>query len=170
MIIITNITTKINTNFQNIYNNIFYDLDLFLLKCNKCFGSTFHRHGCYSRKVKVSGRLIDLKIYRVKCKYCNKTHAILPHNIVPYSRIMLSEQIRIINNDNLKNLMYSNFLIDEDNICYVKNQYNKHWKEKLRSFSISLCFDEVILNSIFIFNQQFMQIKCTFCLIFPHPT
>ena len=42
------------------------------------------RYGSYIRRVKIGGREAPLAISGLKCKVCNRTHAVLPSFIVPY--------------------------------------------------------------------------------------
>lgn len=50
--------------------------------CPHCNGETIS-HGFYQRKLLIEEEKWELSIYRVKCKACGKTHAILPDFISP---------------------------------------------------------------------------------------
>ena len=52
--------------------------------------------GVTGRGIKIRGELIKLRIVRVKCENCGKTHAPLPSYIVPYTRICLEERSEIV--------------------------------------------------------------------------
>ncbi|WP_423236818.1 DUF6431 domain-containing protein [Clostridium butyricum] len=54
------------------------------------------KHAYYNRHIKTPNGIIMLKILRVKCKCCNRTHAIFPECIVPYSQVLLNDHISII--------------------------------------------------------------------------
>ena len=65
-------------------------LNTFRLECNCCHwkGSCI-RHGYYERSyLLTAGDLVGegtkIRILRVKCKHCGRTHAILPEEIAPY--------------------------------------------------------------------------------------
>lgn len=65
-------------------------LNVFGLECNNChWKGCCIRHGYYERSYLLSvGDLIGegtkIRILRVKCKHCGRTHAILPEEIAPY--------------------------------------------------------------------------------------
>ena len=55
------------------------------------------KHAYYNRHIKTPNGIIELTILRVKCKCCNKTHAIFPTCIVPYSQVLLKDHLSILN-------------------------------------------------------------------------
>jgi len=87
-------------------------------------------HGYYIRYLKK----ISLSILRIKCKSCNKTHALLHPSIVPYSQIALSDTIDIIINydegSNNMNVINNNPEITESDVIYTINKYLKHWQKR----------------------------------------
>ena len=101
-------------------------------------------------------------ILRVRCKSCGKTHAIFPECIVPYSQILLSDHISIINTYNSKAsfepIMLANEFIDESNIFYIIKQYLEHWKERITSFKISL--DWIYVNIVDTKNRNLSSFSC----------
>ncbi|MFT9497992.1 DUF6431 domain-containing protein [Anaerosolibacter sp.] len=58
--------------------------------CPKCEGST-HFHGFYERKLKFADSVIVTTIARVKCTFCNATHAVLPDFISPRKHYSAAE-------------------------------------------------------------------------------
>lgn len=54
--------------------------------CPDCGGKT-QGHGSYVRRLKdkLSGPVVKVRIYRVKCTVCHKTASLLPHFVRPYS-------------------------------------------------------------------------------------
>ena len=143
------------------------------LSCTCGLKGNLIKHGYYKRSVKSDGELIQLKILRLICKSCKKTHSILPNSIVPYSRTLLKDQINIIStyllNGSFDQVMIDNILIDESNLRYIINNFNRHWKERLISFKIHLN-NELIKLCFKYYNRQFMQIKCTPNILFVAPT
>ena len=169
MIIITIFINKSNPIYQENYNNMINNLPLHKLECTCRQKGNLIKHGYYKRSIKFNGELIPLRILRVRCKSCGKTHAILPDWIVPYSRILLKDQIEIIktyhDNKSFDKIMINNYLIDEAHIKYIINNFNKHWKERLNTFEIS--FDNQLIKLCFKhFKRQFMQIKQTPNILF----
>lgn len=151
---------KDNSNIQSVYDDfINNEIDFFKLKC-PC-GHTGHltRHAYYTRTVRTVRGIIRIKILRVICSICKKTHAVMMHHIIPYSSILFNQHIQIISSSigQLDKLM-SNYNIDEAHIKYIKKQYLCHWKQRLISYH--LLIDSYLIKNCFkFFNRQFMQIK-----------
>ena len=150
------ITTQKSKFFSQIsYNKMINDLPFHNLTCTCSQKGSLIKHGYYTRFVKIYGELCKLKILRLICKCCNKTHAILPDWIVPYSRILLNDFVAIIlayqQRITFEPIMIENLLIDENNIRYIIKQFKKYWKERLTAFKIHLhnqLFLEAKLNKI----------------------
>lgn len=66
----------------------------YLIKCACCHSTELFSHGYYKRNVifEFNNQLIirRITIKRVKCKKCNKTHALIPIDIIPYKQVVLS--------------------------------------------------------------------------------
>lgn len=53
--------------------------------CKKCgYMGKLHRHGYYYRNVITVFGTYRIKVLRVKCPCCKKTHSLLPHFLIPY--------------------------------------------------------------------------------------
>lgn len=159
---ITISTKKINDFTQINYNIIIDNLHFHKLACTCGISGQLIKHSYYTRSIKKPNGSLDLRVLRVKCKSCNKTHAILLQFIVPYSQILLQDHISIINayenKSSFEPIMLSNLLIDESNIQYIISNYLQNWKERLIAFGIK--FDKSISDKCFLnFGKQFMQIK-----------
>ena len=66
-------------------------LNMFALECNNCHRrGECVRHGYYERGYRLTAEDIvagtRIRILRVRCKHCGRTHAILPEEIIPYLR------------------------------------------------------------------------------------
>lgn len=161
--IISNLNQKIKSLTQKSYDKFIKNIDFYKLTCSCGRSGQLVKHGYYKRNVKNNDGKATLTILRVKCKCCGKTHAVFPECIVPYSQILLSDYISIINAYNTKSsfepIMIANEFIDESNINYIIKQYLEHWKELIISFKISLDLS-ISKQCLKIFNKQFMQIKC----------
>mgnify|MGYP006916109811 CR=1 FL=1 len=111
--------------------------------------------------------MIKLRIVRVKCENCGKTHALLPSYIVPYTRILLEEQLEIVRQSegerNYAAVMNANALIDESDVRSVIRRYRRSWKERLISFGLSIREEaEALVKGCFqYFRRQFLQIRGT---------
>lgn len=164
------VTTKKFKSFSlTNYNNLIDNLPFHSLTCTCGSKGDLVKHGTYPRNIKLSEGKLTLKIQRVKCNSCGKTHAILPEWIIPYSSVTLSDQTKIIDafitGKDFSSIMLDNPEIDESNIRYVLNQFLYHWKERLIAFKITLD-DEIVKSCFKYFNRQFMQIKSTLNILF----
>ena len=157
---------------QKSYNKFLDRINIHELPCSCDIKGQLVKHGYYERKIKISGQINTIKILRAKCESCGMTHAVFPKEIVPYSQIPLQDQIVIIQtyllNESFETIMITNEFIEENNIKYIINNYRTYWKERLKSYRISI-FDKVkslISKCLNTFKRQFMQIKCTPNILF----
>lgn len=150
---------------QKSYDDIINNLDLNRLRCPNCNGFNMLIHGYYFRSVKTCVGKIALKVLRVICPYCHKTHALLLSTIIPYQSIQLKDQLRIIQDDDIDSLMIENNGINEIDIVRVKENYNNFYKELLISEGIKLD-DNLIINCFKYFKRQFLQIKRRLNILF----
>ena len=77
------------------YTQFILTLNLFRLECNHCHcRGECVRHAYYTRQYVLEPHDLEegtrIRILRVKCKHCGRTHAILPEEIVPYQKYTLS--------------------------------------------------------------------------------
>lgn len=159
---ITNLNIKIKYLTQDNYNKFIENIDFHKLSCSCGMSGQLIKHAYYDRHIKMPEGVITLTILRVKCTCCGKTHAIFPESIVPYSQILLTDHITIINAYNsgssFEPIMMANEFIDESNISYIIKQHLRYWKERISSFKISLDLS-ISKQCLKLFKQQFMQIK-----------
>jgi hypothetical protein len=160
---ITNIAAKIKYLSQKIYSEFLDSISFHKLTCSCGISGNLIKHAYYNRSIKTPVGLVGIRILRVKCKCCGKTHAIFPECIVPYSQILLEDHIKIviayIENSSFQPIMMTNLLIDESNIRYIINKYLHHWKEKIAAFLIPMGIN-LSYDCLCSFKRQFMQIKC----------
>lgn len=146
---------------QDSYDKIIDQLDFLTLECPSCKHSgCLIKHAKYPRTFRMSNSNITVNIVRVLCKECGHTHAILLCDFVPYSQILLSDQLDILQSDNDEEFLSENPNFDLSDIRYIKKQFNLYWKQRLISHSISLeC--SLFISCFQFFSRQFMQIKTT---------
>jgi len=154
---------------QTIYNNIVFSLPLHLMECScGCKGCLIY-YGFYCRSVKHYGEKVSLRIQRVKCKECGRTHAILPSFIVPYSQASLADQqlvlLEFFRYGKVSTVPDRNHLIDESNIRYILRQFRIYWKSRLESLALTLA-DHLVLPCFRNWSMQFMQIRHTPNILF----
>lgn len=168
---ITIFSDKCNPVSQVLYNNVLCDLQFHQLTCTCGHSACLTIHGYYKRHIKHGDSLMPLRICRVCCSMCRKTHALLPSSIVPYSRVALSEQIKIISchesHEDFSSVMNEHPSIDESNIRYIIHQYLCHWLQRLLSAALSFSPQGRLIHGCFSsYNRQFMQIKRTPNILF----
>ena len=159
---------------QKTYDNIISTIPFYSLKCTCGLSGLLIGHGSYPRSIKIEGSKTALTIQRVRCKACDRTHAILLSSMIPYSQISLEDQLDIIKDDSIpkgQKMMERNPSIDENNVQSILLQFQRHWKQKILSQGISLALSSDLVQQCFCsFNRQFMQIKTTPNILFLRPT
>ena len=160
---------------QNVYNDILSSLQFHQLTCTCGHSACLSVHGYYQRGLKTPDGLIRLRICRLRCHVCRRTHALIPSLIVPYSQISAPDQADIIHlfpdKTALRSLLDRIPCIDENNVKYIMRSYRRHWKQRLLSCTIPLFpLKELITRCFSSYCRQFMQIKCTPNILFPLTT
>lgn len=123
------------------------------------------RHGYYHRRLKTRDGTIVLRILRVKCKECGRTHAVLPELTVPYSQIPADIQqymlLYPLGSPELEKLMQDNSDISESDVLAVRRRYRRNWKERLQTMGRQIRDDitDLVRLSFSVFHRQFMQIR-----------
>ena len=114
---------NINYNFLNNlnnYNNIDY---IHYFECSHCNSYNLIKWGSYNRNLYyIEDNIIKykkIKILRVKCKDCGKTHALIPAFIVPYKIHALDVILSALSNDDIS------LSINYDTITRWNKQFNK---------------------------------------------
>lgn len=130
MIIIKN-GGKINPLSQKSYSDAVNSIDYSSIPCTNCHNSEarFQAHSYYTRNVSFLGFKTKIKILRVICTVCRKTHAILVESIVPYFIISKEDIVTIIGNNDHHDFSYIYFLkrffkaiTDYERICLIKSR------------------------------------------------
>jgi hypothetical protein len=160
---ITSISFKIKYLTQKTYNQFLDTLQFHRLSCSCGRFGCLIKHAYYERRVKTPDGCIILRILRVICRHCGKTHAVFPECIVPYSQVLLADHLKIIKTHLSRGcfepVMMSNLYIDEGNIRYIIRQYLRYWKERIAAFALVLD-DTISFHCLKTLKRQFMQIKC----------
>ncbi len=150
---------------QEIYNNFIAKLPLHQIECNCGQAGCLDRHAYYRRMLKQQESTISLRILRVKCEACGRTHAILVDQIVPYEQVASDVQQKMIqfkfSSDEIQELLDENLDITDSDVYAVKRRYKEQWKERLNTMKkkITDSLGELIRSSFSEFHRQFMQIR-----------
>ena len=164
-----------NSFSQDFYDSIVFSLQFHQLTCSCGRSACLTIHGYYFRSVKTPHGVIRLRVCRVKCSECGKTHAILLSVIVPYSQILLEDQQQVIllyeQGKDPYQVCSGNVFIDENNVKSVLRSYRRFWREKLRAERIPLTPLRSLVRMCFsLYLAQFMQIHRTVNSLFSIPT
>ena len=118
---------------QDYYNNIVFSLPLDRMECTCGASGSLIFYGSYNRSVKCGGTVLVLRIQRVRCRKCGKTHAILLSSLIPYSMISLQDQQQIIYHaltaGSCSDVMDRNPLIDETNVRHILRRFRMYWQD-----------------------------------------
>ena len=97
--------------------------------CCKCGNREFSIHGEYERNVIKEGKEYKIKIKRVKCTRCRKTHGILPDFLLPYYQTEAEEIIECVE-EMVEKEKSTTEIEKERNIIRQKlNQWRKKYKK-----------------------------------------
>lgn len=164
-----------NSLSQDSYDSIINSLQFHRLACSCGRHGCLTIHGYYRRHVCTPEGDLSIRICRVKCSECSATHALLLSSMVPYSRILLEDQIGIAcayEDSSDRNAVCSrNPFIDENNVKSVVRRYRIHWRERLRCAFLSLLPQDHLVHGCFSnYSMQFMQIRRTINHLQASPT
>ena len=160
---------------QVYYDSIVNHLQFHRLSCTCGHSACLSVHAYYERGIFLPEGALSLRICRLRCSECGRTHAILPSSIVPYDRISLSDQHRIIcayeDGSDRNAICEENPSVDENNVKAVIRRYLLFWIQRLLSEAIRLTEIQSLVHDCFAFySMQFMQIRRTFNKLFPGTT
>lgn len=97
------IDIKTNINIENILLKLkrlikkyekCYNFDYFV--CPNCKSDKCMYYGSYTRNIGLLGEYCKIKIKRVRCKSCKRTHALIPQFIIPYFQNEITYILSII--------------------------------------------------------------------------
>lgn len=160
---------------QDLYDQLLANIQFHQLSCSCGLSGGLKIHGYYTRGIKSGIRQLPLRICRVKCSICGRTHALIPSSIVPYSQVALADQAAIIsdmeNGRSHANIMDRTPSIDESLVSSILRRYRQHWQQRLLSEDIALMpLPQLVQRCFQAFGRQFLQIKCTPNLLFLNTT
>ena len=156
---------EIKTLTNEKYQEFVSGLEIHRIFCSCGHAGCLVRHGYYRRKLKTADGTVTLRILRVRCKECGRTHAILPECVVPYSRIPVDIQQKMITHrlgdPELEDLMTCNPDITESDVLRTRRSFKRYWRQRLLSIGIDIAaqITQIIGKCYQEFRRQFMQIK-----------
>lgn len=172
---ITILVQDCNLISQSFYDSVINRIQFHQLTCTCGHSACMTIHGYYLRSIKLPNGTSRLRICRVRCSECGRTHALLLSSIVPYSQIRICDQQQICiayeHHLSTASACDSNPEIDENNVKSVLRNYCRCWREMLRSLRISLSSLITLITSCFAdYSAQFMQIHRGFNRLFSYTT
>ena len=79
--------------------------------CNNCgYAGNLHRHASYYRTIICKEVIAQVRIQRVICPDCRKTHALIPSDLIPYFQHTLETIISLLELIKVKKQSYSKIL------------------------------------------------------------
>lgn len=128
------------------YDDILSSIQFHQLTCTCGHSACLSVHGYYLRGLKTPDGIIRLRLCRLRCHECRRTHA-------------------------LRSLLDRIPCIDENNVKYIMRSYLHHWKQRLLSCGIPICpLKELVSRCFSSYCRQFMQVKRTPNILFPMTT
>lgn len=151
---------------QDYYDSVINNLPFHQLKCSCGHSACLSIHAYYTRSVFLPDGIYPLRICRVRCSACGRTHALLLSSLVPYDRISLLDQHTVIcayeDGTDRNAVCDQNPTIDENNVKAIIRRYTHFWLQRLLSESIRLReISSLIRNCFSFYSMQFMQIRGT---------
>lgn len=164
-----------NTFSQRFYDSVIALVQIHQLTCKCGHSACLTIHGYYYRNVQTPEGKVMIRICRVKCSECGKTHALLLSSFVPYSQVPVGEQqeiaVSVEDGQPIREIYDDHPHIDDNCIKSIIRRYKKHWKERLVSESITLSpLPGLIRHCFTLYSAQFMQIRSTSNTLFSLPT
>lgn len=113
------IITHSDSNFklnQINYRKIVHSINLKSIECDSCSHHDWSFHSSYYRYVDLLNRKVKIKISRIICNHCHKTHAILIEGMVPFSSLSHSDIINVLSS-------YDPGLVYSSHFYFLKHKY-----------------------------------------------
>lgn len=129
----------------NNYLEFVANLEVKTIKCPYCGTAHMERHGYYRRYINISETKHYIKILRVRCKICGRTHAVLPDFIIPYLHEPIKDMINVVTSKTSSSI--------EDNIKKNKYKIEKKWKPMLHS--LCLTFIDELYKLVLLCSKRF---------------
>ena len=160
---------------QDYYDSVINSIQFHQLRCSCGHSACLSTHAYYTRGILRPDGILSIRVCRLRCSECGRTHAILPDSIVPYDRISLSDQYTVIqayeDGTDTNAVCEDNPSLDENNVKSIIRRFVLFWLQRLLAETIRLTEIPSLIRDCFaFFSLQFMQIRRTPTVLFPVPT
>lgn len=111
-----------NKNIELIFNQMYSDcvnsMDFSQITCNSCMSNSWSYHAYYYRYISIFSKRIRVRITRIICCTCGRTHAILIEPMIPYLSALFTD---------LTSLIIFSVLIFDSSLCaYYRKKFSTH--------------------------------------------
>lgn len=149
---------------QAIYDQIINKVDFKNFECNCGAKGSLVKIGSYPRFYKTTTKRICIKIQRVMCKHCGKSHAVFVECMIPASMLLLTTQLEMLRsyyNHTLDEFLSNYPTIDRANVTYIIKNYEQNWAKYLKKAGFTLKSKETENTRYFLekYQIQFLQMK-----------
>ena len=120
--------------------------------CRQCgYGGNLHRHGSYNRTIICREITAVIRVQRVICPDCRKTHAIIPSDLVPYFQHTLEAILKLLELVKVKKESYSNVInhFRKFNLSFALGHVTLYIRRFDKGF-YSLCYYYRVYKNIFL--------------------
>lgn len=132
---------KLEKKINEIYAEAINSIDFNNVECHKCkVTGDYEVKGYYERYIIINTYKLKIKILRIKCKNCGRTHAILFLDFIPYYQLSSLDSEEIIGNN------FEDDIYNEEIINSLKKRVRK-FNDRIRPYGLSV-FNETILSII----------------------
>lgn len=172
---ITVIVQDFNNFSQDFYDSVVNSLQLHRIRCSCGHSGCMVVHAYYERQIHSSDGSFTLRIQRLRCSECGRTHAVLLSSIVPYQQLPVEDQRLIVRafdgHSGPMAVCTPQGAIDENNVKAVILRYRRHWRERLRAERIPLApAAGLILRCFACYASQFLQVRRSANVLFADTT
>lgn len=155
-------TKKLENKINELYLEEINSTDFNHVVCHKCKATgDYEVKGYYERHIIINTYKLKIKVLRIKCKNCGRTHAILFLDFIPYYQLSSLDSEEIINNN------FEEDVYNEEIINSLKKRVKK-FNDRIRPYGLSV-FNETILvitkMIVFKYYNAYLQIHCGIVLL-----
>lgn len=133
-----------NKTIQEIYDEkVTSKVSCHSIKCPCCGSYNIIKKGSYARNLLIFGKIEILRIHRIKCEDCGRTHAIFSVEIIPYCYIDAISALKFLRNEKVD---IGNELILAEFLRNMKKRRTYLLRQYLNEFGI--CIENDSLEEI----------------------
>ena len=141
---------------QSFYDRAVSSVDFSSISCDCCLHDhCFEKYGFYFRSF-ISSTSIRLRIQRIRCRHCGRTHAILLSSMVPYSAHSIEIHIAVASMP-VRDVLERFQELYSDTAHSIRRRFRKYWKDLIHICDAAA--DHIASSCLLRFGRQFMQCR-----------